>query len=77
MREIFKVVHGEGLREGKLCVKSLVSELEIAVDDEPAVTFFAKIFFFRMRHLNNFIEINKKKLHACRKAKRKQMKITT
>lgn len=80
MREVFKAVHGEGLREGTMCVQTLTSEMERAGVDLPpdVISFFARIStFFRMRHLNKIIRQNKQKSVECRGMLRKKMKITT
>ena len=44
MREIFKAIHKEGLREGKGCLKTLVSEMKCGVTDVPddVIRFFCK-----------------------------------
>ena len=57
---------------------SLISEMELSEVDLPkeVIAFFAKIsVFFRMRHLNKAIALNKKKRKECRSMKRKFMKL--
>lgn len=77
MREVFKAIQGDGLREGPMCVKTLSSEIESAGICLPSdvIEFFARIsVFFRMRYLNRIITFNKKK-DACRSLLRKKSKI--
>lgn len=46
MRETFNSVHGSYLKEGKYCLKEIVTEMEKVVDDVPHdVKFFAKNLF--------------------------------
>ena len=78
MREIFIAAHGDSLREGKDCIKSLTSEMELSGVDLPkdVIAFFAKIsVFFRMRHLNKVIVIKKKKNKECHSMEKKLKKL--
>ena len=62
MRQVFKAVHGDTLREGKGCVSKLTSEFQLVVQDLPTdiISFFAKIsIFFRMSYLNRMIKNEK------------------
>lgn len=64
MREIFKTINGDSLKEGKGCFKKIISAIESVGVNLPSdvIAFFAKIsVFFRMRKLNTDIRINKKK----------------
>lgn len=79
MREVFKVIHGDSLKEGKDCFKTLVREIESVVVDVPhdVISFFAKIsVYFKIRKQNNNIKINKKKEKVCRSENKKLMKLT-
>lgn len=79
MREMFNAVHGESLREGKYCFSSLASAIECLEVDVPkdVVFFFSKIsVYFRIKHLNKMIDIEKKKGKLCRNMTRKMMKVT-
>lgn len=78
LREIFIAAHGDSLRAGKNCIKSLISDMELLEVDVPkdVIAFFAKIsVYFRMRHLNRAIIIEKKKKKECRSMKRKFLKL--
>ena len=78
MREIFIAAHGEALREGAHCVRSLTSEMELTGVDVPrdVIAFFAKIsVYFRMRYLNKIIDINKKKKKVYRNMNKKLKKL--
>ena len=80
MREKFTVIHGDSLKEGKECLRTLVRELENLGLDVPhdVISFFAKIsVYFRIRNLNNNIKTNKKKHKSCKGQSRKLMKLTT
>lgn len=77
MREVFKSVQGESLREGPRCVKTISSELERTGTCLPSevMEFFARIsVFFRIRYLNNIIAFSKQK-DAGRSMMRKNNKI--
>ena len=55
MREIFKSLNGENLREGEKCLERLTNEFQDNVTNVPieVIAFYAKIcVFFKMRHLN-------------------------
>lgn len=78
MREVFKALHSEGLTEGTNCLKTLTSDLESANVDLPidVIAFFAKIsLYFRMRHLNKLLVLQKKKQRECRSEARKTKKL--
>lgn len=78
MRAMFKAVHGESLREGKYCFSSLASAIERMGIDLPTdvMLFFCKIsVYFRMKHLNKVIDMEKKG-KSCRNTNRKMMKMT-
>ena len=83
LREVFNSIHGQSLRVGKNCFKTLENELEKAARElgmeipEDVLKFFAKIsVFFRIRHLNNAIRINKKlKNKSDRGQERKKIKL--
>ena len=80
MRETFKVIHGDSLKEGKECLKTLVRELENVGLDVPhdVISFFATIsVYFRIKNLNNNIKTNKKNHKSCKGQNRKLMKLTT
>ena len=87
MREVFKSIHGESLREGKDCVKTLASEMKFAINEsemnsadfnlpDEIIYFFAKLcIFFRIRHLNKKIDMERKKTKSCNKIENKSKKI--
>ena len=80
MREVFCAVHGDSLREGKDCLKTLFSELKVSCVDLPddVIRFFAKIsVYFRMRHLNREIVTARKENKTYRGMARKRMKLTS
>lgn len=77
MREVVTAIHGKGLREGKCCVKTLISDINQAGVDLPldVITFFARIsIYFKMKYLNKAIDMNKRKSRDCRSMARKRMK---
>ena len=76
MREVFKAVHGEGLRTGQDCIKSLVSDMEkcgVTLPNEVIKYFALLSVRFRIIHLNRVKESQRGM--ACRKAKNKMAKI--
>ena len=77
MRNIFKAVHGEALRKGENCVKTLTSDIQLAGVNLPVdvVSFQAKIsIFFMIRHLNKKITQAKQASSDSRSYARKKMK---
>ena len=76
LREVFIAIHGTSLREGQNCLRTLSRELKqsgVSVPDE-VIDFFAKIsVYFRIRHLNNRLKIEKRE--ATRGEKRKRIKL--
>lgn len=79
MRDVFKGMHNESLREGEDCIKALSSEMQCAVGDEvplEVINFFAKISVFsKMRRLNHEISVyDKKKRKECKSMLGKELK---
>lgn len=78
MREIFKAVHGNSLKEGKKCVQTLCSDFGKAGVNIPADVqhFFARIsIFFKIRSLNGLLAIEKTRNQENREISRKKVKL--
>lgn len=78
MREIFKAVHGNSLKEGKKCVQILCSDFGKAGVNIPADVqhFFARIsIFFKIRSLNRLLAIEKTRNQENREISRKKVKL--
>ena len=78
MRNVFKTIHGSSLREGKNCVKRIVTDLQSVTDDLPeeVVHTFAKLsVYFQIRYLNKNIKMNRRKTKTCRNEDNKRKKL--
>ena len=84
MRNIFKEVNGEALREGENCVKTLTSNIQLAGVNlrSDVVSFYAKVsIFFMIRHLNKKITQAKQassdsRSYARKKDENRDIKVT-
>lgn len=78
MRKAFLGIHGASLVEGKNCVKEIVDELKLVVENVPqdVMYFFSLIsIYFKIRDLNRDLRMNRKKSKLCRNEDKKRKKL--